>query len=97
MPQRLEFRKRDPNDLGRGEGYYYLRGGKTPGSKNHTYTMPNGKVKVIKGPYYSKYSKKRDANTKSTGYKKHKTGIPTFMAKKYAHVSDGDLKKNIQR
>jgi len=97
MVTRLIRYKKDPNGLGRGPGYYYLRGGKRPNSKNHTYTMPNGQVKTIKGPYYSKYSKGRDSNRLSDGWNVNKIGIPKNVASKFAHVSDGDLKKKVRR
>ena len=97
MVTRLIKRKKDPNGLGRGPGLYYLRGGKRPGSNNHTYTMPNGRVKTIKGPYYSKYSKTRDENILSSGWKTNKIGIPKMIASEFAHISDGNLKNKIRR
>ena len=59
--------------------------------------MPDGTKKVIKGPYYSKYTKSIDKETKAKGYKFHKTGAPNEVAKKYAHISDGLLKEKIDR
>ena len=97
MVTRLTFRKTDPNGLGRGEGYYYLRGGKRPDSKNHTYKMPDGTIKTIKGPYYSKYSKETVKKTLSTGWRNNKIGIPNKLANVYGHVTDGELKKRIRR
>lgn len=69
-----------------------MRGGKTAAS-GFKFELPSGKV--IKGPYYSKYSKSRDKATKSTGYNTHKIGMPARIASKYAHVSDGELRKNM--
>ena len=97
MVTRLEQKARDPNGLGRGPGLYYLRGGKKTGSKQHTYTMTTGQVKVIKGSYYSKYSKERDFNRLSDGWAVNKVGLPPKIASKYAHVSDGNLKKKYRR
>ena len=39
--------------------------------------------------YYSKYSRKRDANKKSTGWQVNVIGIP--KATRIPHVSDGKL------
>lgn len=97
MVTRLQRFSRDPNGLGRGAGLYYLRGGKRKDSKNHTYTMPNGEVKTIKGPYYSKYSKDRDRATKSTGWRQNLVGRPPKLANKFAHVTDGDISKRYRR
>jgi len=97
MVTRLKMYQRDPNGLGRGSGFYYLRGGKRKDSKNHTYTLPNGQVKTIKGPYYSKYSRELDKSVLSDGWKTNKIGIPKDVASKFAHVSDGNLKKKVRR
>lgn len=97
MVTKLQYRETDPNGLGRGEGYYYLRGGKNPGSKNHTYTLPNGQTKTITGPYYSKYSKSRDEARLSKGWQVNKIGVPKKTANKYGHVTDGQLQKRIRR
>ena len=97
MVTRLIRRTRDPNGLGRGPGFYYLRGGKRPSSKNHTYKLANGQVKTITGPYYSKYSQKRDTQRLSNGWQVNKIGVPKNIASKFAHVSDGNLIKKIRR
>ena len=91
MVTRLIYRARDPNGLGRGPGYYYLRGGKRAG----TFTLKSGKS--VKGPYYSKYSSKRDTARLSQGWKVNKVGVPKKTASKYAHVSDGNLKNKVRR
>jgi len=91
MVTRLSRYPKDPNGLGRGPGYYYLRGGKTEGS----FTLPSGIT--VKGAYYSKYSKSRDAARMSDGYKIDKVGKPMKLASKYAHVSDGNLRSKIRR
>jgi hypothetical protein len=93
MVTRLVKHTKDPNDLGRGPGYYYLRGGVSPSSKSHTYKMPNGTVKTINGPYYSKYSVKRDEAKLSKGSEIHKIGIPKKIANEYAHITDGNLER----
>jgi len=97
MVTRLKRFQKDPNGLGRGPGLYYLRGGKRKDSKNHTYTLPNGKIKTIKGPYYSKYSKDIDRNTKAKGFKQDPIGLPKKVANEYAHIGDGPLKDKILR
>jgi len=97
MVTRLTRYKKDPNDLGRGKGYYYLRGGKKKSSKNHSYTLPGGRVKTITGPYYSKYSKERDISRLSDGWNINKIGIPVKIASKYAHISDGNLKNKVRK
>ena len=91
MVTRLFRFSKDPNGLGRGAGYYYLRGGKRAGS----FTLPSGNK--VKGPYYSKYSQSRDTARLSTGWKVDRVGIPTATAKKYGHVTDGQLQKRIRR
>jgi hypothetical protein len=85
MVTKLQSYKRDPNGLGRGPGLYYLRGGKTAGQ----FTLPSGKT--VKGPYYSKYSQKRDSNRRSEGWKTDVVGIPKNVASRFAHISDGNL------
>jgi len=92
MPSKQRFLRKDPNGLGRGSGRYYLRGGKTKES-NHSFTLPSGKV--IKGPYYSKYSESIDKATKSKGYKNHKVGMPKKAKTNLAHVTDGNIFKNM--
>lgn len=94
MPTPQKFFQRDPNGLGRGPGYYYLRGGKRKGSKDHMYVMPDGNIKTITGPYYSKYNSKRDENRLSKGHQINKIGMPSSVARRYAHVTDGDLENN---
>ena len=94
MVTRLEKFLKDPNFHGvqgkdRGSGYYYLRGGKTT-----PFTM-NGKV--FKKPYYSKYSKVRDYNKKSTGFEIDRIGKPPKFAKAFAHVTDGNINKRVRR
>jgi|AntAceMinimDraft_18_1070375.scaffolds.fasta_scaffold00701_15 hypothetical protein len=96
MVTRLTQYKKDPNNLGRGAGFYYLRGGKRPTSENHTYILPTGQTKVITGPYYSKYSKERDKEYLSDGFQINKIGIPTKIASEFAHISDGNLKNKIR-
>ena len=91
MVTRLIRFSKDPNGLGRGPGYYYLRGGKRAGN----FTLKSG-VKVT-GPYYSKYSQTRDNARLSTGWKIDRVGTPKKTAKKYAHVTDGELTKRIRR
>ena len=91
MVTRLKYRTRDPNGLNRGPGYYYLRGG----FRKEFFKLPSGRV--IGGPYYSKYSQKRDRKKKSQGWKTDIIGIPKEMANEFAHISDGDLKKKILR
>ena len=88
---RLKYRSKDPNGLKRGAGYYYLRGGMRVGG----FTLPSGKI--INGPYYSKYSKKRDTARLSQGWKINKIGIPKKAASEFAHISDGILTKKILR
>lgn len=90
MVTRLTRFARDPNGLGRGSGFYYLRGGKRAGS----YTLPSGVE--VKGPYYSKYSKDRDTARLSKGWEIDKIGVPPKVANKYGHVTDGKLNKNIR-
>ncbi len=87
MVTRLEYKSKDPNGLGRGAGYYYLRGGARAGK----FTLVSGKS--VTGPYYSKYSRSRDAARLSKGWKIHKVGTPKKTATKYAHVTDGNLDK----
>ena len=65
MPTRIKAYRKDPNNLGRGEGVYYHRG--------------HG--------YYSKYSKIRDKNKLSRGWKVDVIGIP--KATKYPQITDG--------
>ena len=91
MVTRLKYEQKDPNGLGRGSGYYYLRGG----LRKDFFKLPSGRV--IGGPYYSKYSKKRDRKKKSQGWRTNIIGIPKKVANEYAHVSDGDLRKKILR
>lgn len=91
MVSRLEHFRKDPNGLGRGPGKYYLRGGKRVGS----FSLPSGTK--VKGAYYSKYSSKRDTTKLSKGWKVSKIGIPTKLASKFAHVTDGHLNKRIRR
>ena len=91
MVTRLTRFRSDPNKLGRGEGYYYLRGGKRAGS----FTLKSGVS--VQGPYYSKYSQKRDTAKLSKGWKTHKVGVPKKVATKYAHVTDGFLNQRINR
>jgi hypothetical protein len=81
------FYSKDPNGLGRGPGFYYLRGGR----HDNGFTLKSGKT--VKGPYYSKYSVVRDVNRLSDDWKTDKVGVPKTVAKKYAHVTDGDLKR----
>ena len=90
---RLKYRSKDPNGLKRGAGYYYLRGGMRVGG----FTLPSGKI--INGPYYSKYSKKRDKNKVKgvSGSNIHPIGIPKKAASEFAHISDGILTKKILR
>ena len=75
MPSPLERYKKDPNNLGRGEGIYYYRG---------PYTTAKGQF--IRN-YYSKYSVERDSKIKAKGFKKHKIGLP--VKNKYRHTYDG--------
>lgn len=86
MVTKLKQYQRDPNGLGRGPGLYYLRGGKTTGS----FTLPSGKK--INGPYYSKYSQKRDRARKSQDWETDVVGIPKQTATAFAHIGDGNLK-----
>lgn len=88
MPTEMKWRQKDPNGLGRGSGWYYLRGGKRSGK----FTLPSGET--FNGPYYSKYSREVDKQTASTGAKFHPVGVPKNLANKYAHVTDGQLKNN---
>lgn len=44
--------------------------------------------------YYSKYSKDRDKQKLSKGYKQSKIGLPNTL--KFPHASDGWLKKNVK-
>jgi len=97
MVTQQKYYSRDPNGLGRGPGYYYLRGGKRPGSKKHTYTMPSGQVKTITGPYYSKYSKRRDEERLSKGHSTHNIGTPEKISKKFGHVTDGRITERLRR
>lgn len=85
MPSRMIKYAVDPNGLGRGAGYYYLRGGKRDGS----FTLPSGRV--VKGAYYSKYDVDRDHNIYSSGYKVDKVGIPKEDVFAYGHTTDGNL------
>ena len=87
MVTRLFYRSKDPNGLGRGAGYYYLRGGKHNGG----FTLKSGKH--VSGAYYSKYSKKRDRNRLSKGWRTDKVGVPKKAASRYAHVTDGNLNR----
>ena len=89
MGTRLIYYKRDPNGLGRGSGYYYLRAGKAAGG----FTLPSGNS--VTGAYYSKYSRSRDNARLSKGWKIHKVGTPKKIATKYAHVTDGNLNKRM--
>ena len=91
MVTRLTRFSKDPNGLGRGSGYYYLRGGKRAGG----FTLQSG-TKVT-GPYYSKYSQSRDTARLSKGWEVDRIGIPKKVASKYAHVTDGNLTKRIRR
>jgi hypothetical protein len=81
----------DPNGLGRGAGYYYLRGGKRDGN----YTLPSGRV--VKGPYYSKYDVDRDHNIYSRGHKVDKVGVPKEDVFAYGHTTDGNLNGGYKR
>ena len=85
------YRHKDPNGLGRGAGYYYLRGGKRAGS----FTLPSGVT--VKGAYYSKYNKKLDRERKSTGWKVDRVGTPPKLTRRFAHVSDGHLMDRVRR
>lgn len=85
MPSRMKQYSRDPNGLGRGPGYYYLRGGSRSGS----YTLPSGRT--VKGPYYSKYDVDRDRNIYSSGHKVDKVGVPVEDVFAYGHTTDGNL------
>lgn len=91
MVTRLTRFSRDPNGLGRGPGLYYLRGGKRAGE----FTLPSGKT--VRGPYYSKYSQKRDTSRLSTGWRVDKIGLPKKVAQRYAHVTDGQLNQRVRR
>ena len=91
MVTRLQYYTRDPNGLGRGKGYYYLRGGK----RANSFTLKSGNK--VQGPYYSKYSQTRDTARLATGWQVDRIGTPKAVAKKYAHVADGDLPKRVRR
>lgn len=93
MVTRLKYKAKDPNGLKRGPGFYYLRGGVRSGK----FTLPGGMV--IKGAYYSKYSKSRDRHKVKgvSGSARHPVGIPKKAASEYAHISDGILTKKILR
>jgi len=91
MVTRLTQFKTDPNGLGRGPGYYYLRGGKRAGK----FELKSGNK--VNGPYYSKYSQSRDTARLSTGWKIDRVGSPKAVAKKFAHVTDGKLNERVRR
>lgn len=96
MPTRLKRFSSDPNGLGRGPGFYYLRGGKSAPYKitrdKNTRVKPKG---YISGPYYSKYSADIDESTVSRGYAQHKVGAPPRVADRYAHITDGNIRENM--
>jgi len=91
---KLKFFRRDPNALEikrsgrdtRGPGHYYWR------AKSYVLSGVNGgKNTKVRNGYYSKYSRERDSNTESNGFEVNKIGLPEKQAKKYAHISDGNL------
>jgi hypothetical protein len=95
MPTKLTRFQKDPNDLGRGPGFYYLRGGVSAPYKinrDGKRVKPKG---YSNGPYYSKYSASVDRATAARGYVQHKTGTPPKVADKYAHVTDGNIIENM--
>ena len=101
MVTKISFYRRDPNGLNRGPGYYYLRGGKYSGVAHCgqlTYRYGKDyKTSVDGKAYFSKYNKETDRNRVSKGYKVNKIGIPQKIANKFAHISDGNLTKKINR
>ena len=100
MVMQLKRLSRDPNASAikksgrepRGPGLYYYRS-----QKRLIKGVGNGKDVWVTDGYYSRYSEKRDKNTLSEKWKVDKIGIPKDVARKYAHITDGDITRYFKK